>query len=223
MKPILFFLVAAAIQAAAQVPDQKPPVETQSANGSAVVSISPVLPVGLSFPAILSKSIDSKKSKAGDEITAKAPVDIAIKGQMLIPRNSILVGHVTGATSKREGESGSTLTILFDHAVLKNGQSVQFNAIIRALAGPADANVFSGRSPIPSGFDRSTGRIQGINEGTGDIGGAGHVVSGDSNRQSVQGRKDLRLVDGTITSTKGSVKLDGGSQLRLEVSETPKN
>src|SRR5438094_592852 len=111
MKPILILLVsAAAIQAAAQIPvGQKPPIESQSANGPAVVSVSPVLPVGLNFPATLSRSIDSKKSNPGDEVTAKTYVDVAFKGQMLIPRNSILVGHVSAATSKRDGESGSVL------------------------------------------------------------------------------------------------------------------
>ena len=224
MRSILFLLLSmAAIQTAAQIPaDQKPPVETQSANSPAVASISPVLPVGLNFPATLAKSIDSKKSKPGDEVTAKVPVDIAFKGQMLIPRNSILMGHVAAATFKREGESGSALTIIFDHAVLKDGQSVQFNAIIRTIEGPAETNRFSATTPTPLAYDLGSGHMSGISQ-TANNGGTSHAGSGNSQREDVPGRKDLKLVDGTITATKDSVKLEGGSRLRLEVVEAPKN
>ena len=97
-------------------------------------------------------------------------MDIAYSGQMLIPRNSILVGHVTAISSKQDAEALSALTIIFDHAILKNGQSVAFNAIIRALEGPPDANVFSGGPASPAGHDLSIGgRTATITEGTGNI------------------------------------------------------
>src|SRR5438270_139785 len=97
------------------------------------------IPSGLTIPAALNKSVDSKKNKQGDEVTAKTTADVLSQGKIVIPRNSKLIGHITEAKAKANGESESALGMAFDRAVLKNGQEVSLNATIQALAAPAEA------------------------------------------------------------------------------------
>ena len=87
------------------------------ANASGVATF----PSGINIPAVLSKSLDSKKNKEGDEVTAKTTADVLSQGQIIIPRNSKLIGHVTQARAKAKGESDSALGIAFDRAILKDG------------------------------------------------------------------------------------------------------
>src|SRR5437879_470881 len=97
------------------------------------------LPAGTRIPAVLNKSVDSKKAKAGDEVTATTAADVLQKGKVIVPRNTKLIGHVTEAKAKANGESESALGIAFDKAVFKNGRTVPLNAGIQALAAPAAA------------------------------------------------------------------------------------
>ena len=52
----------------------------------------------------------------------------------MLKKGTHLVGHVTQAQARASGQSQSQLGIVFDHAVLKDGQEVPFNATIQALA-----------------------------------------------------------------------------------------
>jgi hypothetical protein len=78
--------------------------------------------------------VDSKKAKSGDEVQAKTTSDVKSEGKTVIPRGSRLIGHVTQASAKGKGDADSTLTVVFDHAVLRSGEQVALNATIRALA-----------------------------------------------------------------------------------------
>lgn len=111
-----------------------------SVNGaSANTSSSGSLAAGTTIPATLNKSIDARKAKTGDEVSAKTTQTIRASSGMEIPRGSRLVGHVTDAKAKAKGDSESSLGIAFDRAVLRNGQQIPFNASIRALAASANS------------------------------------------------------------------------------------
>src|SRR5215469_738723 len=89
---------------------------------------------GTTIPATLTKPIDARKARPGDEVAAKTTADVRSESGVVIPRGSRLVGHVTDAKAKTNGDSQSALGIAFDHAVLRNGQQVPLNASIKALA-----------------------------------------------------------------------------------------
>ena len=57
----------------------------------------------------------------------------------MLKKGTHLVGHVTQAQARANGQTQSQLGIVFDHAVLKNGQEVPFNASIQALASAQSA------------------------------------------------------------------------------------
>src|SRR5213078_2021152 len=68
---------------------------TPSATAPAIDRIGP----GTLMLAELSKSLDAKKFKPGDKVEAKLTVDLLAHGQIVIPRNVKIIGHVTDAKS----------------------------------------------------------------------------------------------------------------------------
>src|SRR5438034_1583207 len=89
---------------------------------------------GTAFNAALSSPVDSKKCKPGDAVNARTTAAIKSEGKMVIPKGSKLVGHVTEASARGNGETESALGIVFDKAILKNGQEIPLNVAIQALA-----------------------------------------------------------------------------------------
>src|SRR6185312_1929485 len=94
------------------------------------------IPSGTKVPAVLDKSVDSRKCKQGDEVVAKTTSDVVSNGKVIIPKNSKLIGHVTEASATANGQSDSKLGIVFDKAMLRNGATVPMQARIQALAAP---------------------------------------------------------------------------------------
>jgi len=111
----------------------KTPANSNAGNSSASISN------GTKIDASLATSLDAKRSKVGDEVEARAEQDIKQDGKVVLKKGTRLVGHVTQAQARAKGQSQSQLGILFDHAVLKNGQEMPFNASIQALASSQSA------------------------------------------------------------------------------------
>ena len=122
---------------------------------------------GTTLIAELSASIDSKKAKAGDPVTAHTTDSAKADGETVIPKGAKLVGHLTQAAARGKGDSDSALGIQFDKAVLKNGQEIPLSVWIRAIAaeprgvyqpGPEQNTLAGtpGAGPSPMGSNRST-------------------------------------------------------------------
>src|SRR3984893_18445485 len=94
---------------------------------------------GAAINAELSARIDSKKAKPGDPVAAHTTEPAKSNGKTVIPKGSKLVGHVTQASARAKGDSESALGIVFDKAILKNGQEVPLNVAIQALASAQSA------------------------------------------------------------------------------------
>src|SRR5208282_2081593 len=103
------------------------------------------LPSGTAVNAELNSSVDSKKAKVGDKVEAHTTEEIKFAGKTIVPRGAKLEGHVTEATARSKGDSGSTLAIQFDKAILKKGEEIPLNVAMIAIAAPQ--NDFSGGTP----------------------------------------------------------------------------
>jgi hypothetical protein len=125
------------------------------------------LATGSAFNAALSSPIDSKKCKPGDEVTARATEAAKSEGKTVIPKGSKLVGHVTQASARAKGESESSLGIVFDKAILKNGEEIPLNAGIQAIAAAQSSVAGTGGD-----FD-SVGSLGASGAGSGGAGGRG--------------------------------------------------
>jgi hypothetical protein len=116
--------------AAAQAP---PPSETTGSQGS--------LASGTTINAELNSSLDSKKVKAGEAVAAHTTEVVkSSDGRTILPRGTKLIGHVTQASARSNGDGEATLALQFDKAELKGGQEMPLNNVmIQALAAPSAA------------------------------------------------------------------------------------
>ena len=105
---------------------------TPSATVPAIDRIGP----GTLMLAELSKSLDAKKCKPGDKVEAKLTVDLLAHGQIVIPRNVKIIGHVTDAKSQTKESPNSMVGIVFDRVIMKDGRELSMQATIHALGRP---------------------------------------------------------------------------------------
>jgi hypothetical protein len=102
---------------------------------------STALSSGTTLQAELTKPLDAKKAKQGDEVTAKLTQDVKADGKVVLHKGSKLVGHVTEAQAKTKENSESKLGVVFDKAVLKGGEEMSFNGVIQAMAAPVQGTL----------------------------------------------------------------------------------
>ena len=151
------------------------------------------LATGSAFNAALSSPIDSKKSKPGDVVKARTTESVKSGGQTVLPKGTQLVGHVTQASARANGEEESSLGVVFDKAILKNGQEIPLNAGIRAMAAAQ-----SGASAAGSDMDAMGTAGAASAGGRGALGGATSTAGG---------------AVGTVTNTAANVAGTAGGTL----------
>src|SRR5258706_8399694 len=92
---------------------------------------------GTVLNATLNSSVDSKKAKPGEQITAHTTEAVkSTDGRMILPKGTKLIGHVTQASARGNGQEQAMLAIQFDKAVLKDKQEMPLNVVIQAIAAP---------------------------------------------------------------------------------------
>jgi hypothetical protein len=159
---------------------------------------SAALPSGTTMNAALSQPVDVRKNKPGDPVKAKMTEATKSEGKVVIPKGSKLVGHVTECKPRSKDEKESSLGIVFDKAILKNGEEVPLNVSIRALAA---AQTAAGSS---LGDELSTGGAAGParTSGGGALGGL---------------RSTTGAATGAVTSTAGNASGAAGGAVHSTV------
>jgi hypothetical protein len=199
---------------------------------AATGSASALLSQGSTVNTELTKPVDCKKAKPGDEVTAKVTQDVKSDGKVVVHKGSKVVGHVTEAQAKDKEHPDSKLGIAFDKIVLKDGQEMAFNGAVQAIAPPAqvlanaagnqsaglDAPMGGGGGRAPSGGGRSGGgglvggAVSGVGStagaATGTVGAVGNV--GGAVGGATHGATSALSAQGTLTSaSRGVVGLEG--------------
>jgi hypothetical protein len=229
-------------------PKAQNPMPAQAAPSSAAQSRTRIAP-GSVIPVELTKSIDAKKVKTGDEVQAEVTKDLkAEDGEVIVPKNTKVVGRVTESQPRNKEQKGSQVGIAFDHAVMKNGGDVSLPMSIQAIIAPSylsggNSGGSAEGTAQPSPGAGSGGMAPGNNSNRSGVGapqaaspsastddvsnpapGTRQPITG--NTQGVLGIPDLKLsstADGTqgsiVSSQKNNVKLDGGTLLLLRVNQ----
>jgi hypothetical protein len=161
--------------------------------GNATASI----PSGTKIDATLATSLDAKRSRPGDDVEVRAEDDVKEDGKIILKKGAHLVGHVTQAQVRAGGQTLSQLGIVFDHAVLKDGQEAPFSASILALASAQPAAPAAGADDLMASGG-GMGSMQGSARGGGLVGG---VTS------------NAGATTGTFVNTATSVPLNPGGTL----------
>jgi hypothetical protein len=236
----LFAVPAFALAAMAQDSPQQPaqPPSAQAAPNH--------FPSGVTLPAELSKSIDSKKAKQGDKVEAKLATDLLSNGKVVVPRDSKLYGHITDAKAHSKESPDAKVTIAFDRIAIKNGQEMPLQASIQAIARPLNYNNVAG-SPMSESGGMPQSSPPSAPNGSGGMSGpssnpyptgsrpsapadstAGNTANTNSNSnvaleaqsQGVVGMKGVSLSssgqDSVISSNDENVHLDSGTQMILK-------
>jgi len=192
--------------------------KTEDANDASLSSVG--LISGTTINATLAKPVDSKKAKPGDEVVATTSQDVKANGKVVIRKGSKLIGHVTQAQARGEGNANSSLAILFDHAVLKDGQQVAVKSVVQALARPAtSANSTMGGDVDPlarstaagNGAVRSGGGglLRGVSStagvATGAVANSGVATAGATNSTLGSIGNSGRELQGTLNSSSTGV------------------
>src|SRR5262249_8950693 len=149
----------------------------------------------------LTKSLDARKAKPGDPVSAKVTKDVKSDGKVVVHKGTTLVGHVTEAQARSKEHADSKLGIVFDKAVLKGGQEMAFNSTVQALAPPLQAaaaargeesSMISAPAPSGGGMSRPSG-------GGGLVGGVAGTAAG-----AVSGApQTVGSTTGAVTNTVG--------------------
>jgi hypothetical protein len=161
---------------------------------------------GMSLVAEITKTVNSRKAKLGDEVKARLTQDVMAKGLIILPRESQLVGHVSEAKARSKEDPEARLGIVFDKAFLKNGKQIEMSAVVQALAPPFARAAF---------IDPSDPMITQANERSSKM--LPHLDSGNRNMNDTSSRSaepKVRLSnDGNIAQANSSIPWAPGSKL----------
>src|SRR6266849_5525406 len=165
-------------------------------NGQANASLAS----GTAFNAALSSPIDSKKCKPGDPVNAHTTEAIKSEGKTVVPKGSKLVGHVTQASARAKGESESSLGIVFDKAIVRNGQEIPLNAGIQALASAQSSASAAGSDMDTMGSMGASAAGSGTAGGRGALGGVTSAAGGAVGTVTNTAANVGGLAGGTVNS-----------------------
>jgi hypothetical protein len=235
--------------------DEQPNQPTQQGQSSAQAaanqqqgSSAPKIAPGSVIPVQLSKTVDAKKAKTGDEVVATVTQDLKTNsGDLLMPKDTKVIGHVTEVRAHNKEQKQSELGIVFDHAVLK-GDQMQLPMSIQAVIAPTSN--YSGAAapetpPSAAGGGSASSPMAGSRAGASGAsptpssqqnyppGAASASSEGEArppitgNTQGVIGMSDVRLESASqnsqhgslLTSEKNNVKIEKGTFMLLRVNQ----
>lgn len=99
---------------------QQPPAKS-SAN-----QISP----GTLIQVEMSKDVDVKKARAGDRFETRLWGDVRDGNKLILPKKSIIMGHVVDVQPRSKANPESKLSVAFDKALLKGGSELPLHGIV---------------------------------------------------------------------------------------------
>ena len=211
-------------------PTQQGPSSSQASapqtNGANHMKIAP----GSVIPVQLSKTVDAKKAKTGDEVVATVTQDMKTNsGDVLVPKDTKVIGHVTEAQPRNKEQKQSELGIAFDRAEIKGEQTQLPMSIQAVIAPPSQSNNpnAGGSDQAPSAPSAPAGNSQSSPMGGSHPGGTsgaspsaqqnypqGGGSNGGSNSEQQSQSNDHPPVTGNTQGVIGmsNVKLESASQ-----------
>ena len=114
-----------------------------------------------SVSAELTKRIDTKNAKQGDEVDARVTSTAKLPDGTELPRGTKLIGKVTDVKAKSKEDKSSHLAFSLDRAVLKDGKELPVMVALMSVTGPAQNSAEMMMSPGGGGSAPSSGGSSG--------------------------------------------------------------
>jgi len=155
-------------------------------HGNAQAASASQLQSGSTVQAELTKPVDVRKNKPGDEVIAKTTQDVKSDGKVVLPKGSKIVGKVTQAQARAKGQDESQLGIAFDHAILKDGSQMPMSFAIQAVGSSESAASAAAMNDSAMMGSNAGGMARGSGSGAagsrgGLVGGVGSTAGGVAN------------------------------------------
>jgi hypothetical protein len=197
-------------------------------------------PAGLDNGAImyleLSKTLDAKKAKAGDPVTAQLLVDVVAHGKIVARRDSKLIGHVTEAQPYTKENLESRLGFVFDKVILKGGPEVPVRSMLLAIRPAPRLTIDAPSAPAPPGMNPASNPVPEKHYPSPKVASpkmntsSGGQLKARDQEMSGIGLTDIEGLSLTaaengraqaIVSFKHNVKLESGVRLDVRVADVP--
>jgi hypothetical protein len=137
-----------------QTQAQPPASQAQAPATGATAQAGPLrIAPGNVIPVQLTKTIDAKKAKTGDEVVAKVTMDLKNNsGDIIVPKDTAVIGRVTEVQARNKDQKESQLGIAFDQAKLKTGDMQMPMSIQAVIVLPSPNSTDSGNgAPAQAG------------------------------------------------------------------------
>jgi len=164
----------------------------------------------------LEKTLDAKKARTGDPVTAKLEQEIKINSGQDVPKGSLLEGQVTQVQAS-EHKSDSSIVITFSKLHLKSGDEIPVKATLISISSPNYLPQSSGvGQPMPMAQSPSTGMGGGSPSTSSPLGSEQNGVPG------VKMTSDIHQSSSATFTSKGkNVNLPGGTEMEVGVAYIP--
>ena len=147
---------------AAQQPDAPQPQQPSTqqappAQSNQATPAQPAEPEALALSPItgeLTSKLDSKTAKAGDKVELKTTEKATMADGTVIPKGSKIMGHVTEAQAYIANTDNGRLTLQFDQAEIKSGQSMPIKSAIQTIK-PAGSDTVDASAAMPNSSSSS--------------------------------------------------------------------
>lgn len=227
-------------QPATEAPQASEPAQASpQASAPASASTTPRIAVGSVIPVQLTKTVDAKKAKTGDQVEARVTQDMkAVNGQTLLTKDTKVVGHIVEDQPRTKEQKESRIAIAFDRVVAKGGDTplpMSIQAIINpaAIGGGSSGNGSGDNAssmPNPGGnTPTNAGSRPGMGGGTpppsaspsgssypsGSQGNSRPHEPITGNTQGVVGISDLKLST-AVNGAQGSVVSSDKNNVKIE-------
>ena len=230
----LLFLAGMSLTLSAQSPGA---TATGSAAGSAMSqpgNAAASFAQGSSVSAELTKKVDTKNAKVGDEVLARTTSNAQLSDGTKVPRGTKLIGQVTEVQAKSAAEKTSHLAFAMNRAVLRDGREVPLHAMLTSVSAPAVMASGSAGDDLDTpvggvsgaGAASGGGRVGGGGGGgllggagratSGVVGGAGSVVGNTTSGLQSAAGNTLRTTEAAGSNGLGAVA-DAGSSTAMQL------
>lgn len=165
--------------------------------------------------ATLEKTIDAKKAKAGDPVSAKVSTAAQLSDGTKVPIGSVFTGHIDSVTPS-EKKSDSTIRVTFDKLQIKNGNQIDVKAVLVSAMTTAPGG---GSGPYDQGLARQGAPNNANSDAQSTTGGFSttpHPIDGLTVTGSASDASS-----GTVTQSKGNVHLSSGVDLVFSIAIVP--
>jgi hypothetical protein len=160
----------------------------------------------------ITSKLDTKSATVGEAVTAKTLGETVLTNGTTVPRGATLMGKVTAVQSKSSGGGTASVTIFFDQVMpSKKASPISIHGVLVGVAPkPNLSDAGASASSLPTASSKSQAMTASETGQSMDNTGApeGIVVMGSD-------LKNVTLASGTLTSSRGDIKLDHGARIAV--------